>query len=133
MVTNLRCEYASNPLGIEVTSPRFSWQIAHPERGQLQSAHQVLVTSNESNLDNDTGDMWDSGKVESGESINVVYQGKSLESGKRYYWEVRVWNKDGKVSSYSETAIFEMGLLNSDDWKGRWIKGKGYGESIYRF
>jgi len=125
MVTNLRCEYASNPLGIDVTSPRFSWQIVHPQRGQLQSAYQVLVASNESNLGNNTGDMWDSGKVESGESVNVVYQGKSLKSGKRYYWKVRVWDKDEGASSCSNPVVFEMGLLNPDDWQGIWIGAEG--------
>jgi len=125
MVTNLRCEYASNPLGIDVTSPRFSWQIVHPQRGQLQSAYQVLVASNESNLGNNTGDMWDSGKVESGESVNVVYQGKSLKSGKRCYWKVRVWDKDEGASSWSNPVVFEMGLLNPDDWQGVWIGAEG--------
>ena len=120
---SLVCEYTSNPLGIDVTPPRFSWMLNHSERGQLQSAYQVLVASSKANLDVERGDQWDSGKVISEESINVVYAGSALESGKTYYWKVRFWDKDGQVSPYSETATFEMGLLNSGDWKGKWIKG----------
>jgi len=121
--TNLLCEYTSNPLGIDVTSPRFSWVINHSERGQLQSAYQVLVASKRENLDTDNGDKWDSGKVTSGESINVSYTGLPLKSGKTYYWKVRVWDKDGKMSPWSKIATFEMGLLAPNDWKGKWIKG----------
>ena len=127
--TNLLCEYTSNPLGIDVTSSRLSWVLNHSERGQLQSAYQVLIAQRQANLDTEDGDKWDSGKVASEKSINVPYEGGPLESGKTYYWKVRVWDKDGKVSPWSKVATFEMGLLNPDDWRGGWIEGKGYGES----
>jgi len=120
--TSLLCEYVANPLGIDVTLPRFFWVLTHLGRGQLQSAYQVLVASNQATLDGETGDR-DSGKVVSGESVNVPYAGTLLESRKMYYWKVRVWDKDGKVSPWSKTATFEMGLLKPDDWKGKWIKG----------
>ncbi len=126
---SLLCEYTSNPLGIDVSSPRFSWVLDHSERGQLQSAYQVLVASSRGNLEGDNGDKWDSGKTASGESINVLYEGSSLESGKTYSWKVRVWDKDKKMSPWSKVATFEMGLLNSDDWEGEWIEGKSHGES----
>jgi len=121
VVTGLFCEYASNPIGIDVTSPRFSWQISHPQRGQFQSAYQVLVASSFQNLEAENADMWDSGKVISDRSVNVIYNGKPLQSGKTYYWKVRVWDKNGKASPYSEVAIFEMGLLAKNDWQGEWI------------
>jgi len=128
--TNLLCEYIANPLGIDVVLPRFSWVVNHSERGQLQSAYQVLVASGQKNLDADRGDKWDSGKVISKESINVIYGGGALESGKTYYWKVRLWDKNNKVGPWSKVATFEMGLLNPDDWKGKWIEGGNYGESI---
>jgi len=127
--TSLLCEYVSIPLGIDVTLPRFSWVLNHPGRGQLQSAYQVLVASSQENLDAENGDKWDSGKVASEESINVIYAGSALKSEKTYYWKVRIWDKDEKMSPWSKVAIFEMGLLNTDDWKGEWIEGKSYGES----
>jgi alpha-L-rhamnosidase len=121
--TSLLCEYIANPLGIDVTLPRFSWVLTHLGRGQLQSAYQVLVARKREYLDTDNGDMWDSGKATSGKSVNVPYAGTLLESRKMYYWKVRVWDKDGKVSPWSKTATFEMGLLKPDDWEGKWIKG----------
>jgi len=119
--TNLLCEYTSNPLGIDVVQPRFFWVCNHSERGQIQSAYQILVGSNWANLDTENGDEWDSGKVVSEESINISYAGNSLESGKTYFWKVRIWDKNGKVSTWSKVATFEMSLLKPDDWKAHWI------------
>ncbi len=123
--TNLLCEYVSNPLGIDVTSPRLSWILNHSGRGQLQSAYHVLVASSRSKLEANCSDKWDSGKVESNHSVNVAYQGSPLDSGKTYYWKVRVWNKKGKVSPYSDVARFEMGLLQPSCWQGEWIGWQG--------
>jgi len=117
-----------NPLGIDVSKPRLSWIVNHSQRGQFQSAYQILVASRPENLDADKGDKWDSGKVTSGQSVNIPYEGKILESRKTYYWKVRIWDKNGKMSSWSRIATFEMGLLKNDDWKAKWIKG----ENIFR-
>ncbi|PYV22884.1 MAG: hypothetical protein DMG24_15510, partial [Acidobacteria bacterium] len=120
---NLRSEYLSNPLGMDVAQPRFSWVLEHSERGQSQSAYQVLVAARRQSLDDDKGDQWDSGKVEASESAQVAYAGKPLESGRTYYWKVRYWDKQGRESEYSQAAQFEMGLLNREEWKGQWIGG----------
>lgn len=119
----LKCEYASNPLGIDVREPRFSWVLEHTERGQTQSAYQVLVATQSSLLDQDKGDQWDSGKVASDQSTQVVYGGKPLVSGRTYYWKVRYWDRQGAASPYSESAQFEMALLSREEWKGQWIEG----------
>jgi len=129
--TSLLCEYVSNPLGVDVSLPRFSWVLSHSERGQLQSAYQMLVASSQKNLEAEDGDKWDSGKIASEESINVPYAGGVLESKKTYCWKVRVWDKNERISPWSKVATFEMGLLNPDDWRGRWIEGKCYGESAF--
>ena len=121
--TDLRCEYLSNPLGIDVREPRFSWVLHHTARAQVQTAYQVLVASHAEDLAQDSGDIWDSGKVASSDSIQVVYAGKPLESGKTYYWKVRYWGTAGNASPYSAVSQFEMGLLSRDEWKGRWIEG----------
>jgi len=120
---NLRCEYLTNPLGIDVTQPRFAWVLGDSERGQTQSAYQVLVATSAENLSHDQGDAWSSGKVASDDSTQVAYAGKALESGYRYYWKVRTWDKGGAASAYSQPAWFEMGLLSPSDWKGQWIGG----------
>lgn len=121
--SDLRCEYLKNPLGIDVLKPRFSWLLEDSQRGELQSAYEVMVATTPSLLNQQKGDQWDSGKVSSDNSIQVVYGGQPLESGHRYYWKVRYWDKQGRVSPYSKPAWFEMGLLSREEWKGQWISG----------
>ena len=123
--TNLKCEYLTDPMGIDVRQPRFSWVLQHSERGQKQSAYQVLVASKPELLDENKGDLWDGGKVASDESVHVVYAGKPLESGRSYLWKVRTWDAQGNASPYSLPARFDTGLLDPGDWKGEWISGAG--------
>jgi alpha-L-rhamnosidase len=120
--TNLRCEYLKNPLGIDVATPRLSWIIKSDQRGQKQTAYQVLVASSRGKLDKNTGDLWDTGKVKSDQSLNVVYSGKALTSRGQYFWKVRAWGKDGQTSDWSETGSFVMGVLNPDEWTSQWIR-----------
>jgi len=121
-VEDLRCEYLTDPLGIDETNPRLSWVISsRGERGQKQTAYQILVASSREQLAADAGDLWDSGKVDSEQSVHVAYAGKALESGRRCYWKVRVWDKDGDASYWSVYATWSMGLLKPEDWKGQWI------------
>lgn len=120
--SQLRCEYTKNPLGLDTKQPRFSWTLTSLQRGQMQTAYQILVASSLEKLTMERGDKWDSGKLDSDQSVNVVYQGKALASGERCWWEVRVWDKDGKASIFSEPATFEMGLLKQSDWQGQWIE-----------
>lgn len=114
----LRCEYLSNPVGIDVKQPRFSWALEHSERGEKQSACQIVVSTEPSA---EKGDMWDSGKANTDESIHVLYNGKPLESDRTYYWKVRYWDKNGVASSYSRVASFDTGLFSRQEWKGEWI------------
>ncbi|MFV9551406.1 family 78 glycoside hydrolase catalytic domain [Algibacter sp. PT7-4] len=122
-LTDLKCEYRTNPLGIDNTSPRLSWKLVdkNKTKGQKQTAYQILVASNLENLENNTGDVWNSGKETSNQSVNNTYQGNPLKSTKQYFWKVKVWDKDGKVSNWSKPAKFSIGLLKQSDWKGDWI------------
>ncbi len=117
----LKCEYAVNPLGVDIAQPRFSWELYSSQRGQMQSAYQILVASSEEKLNANIGDDWDSGKVASDQSVNIAYEGSVLTSGEKCCWKVRCWDKNDKVSAYSNPAKFEMGLLNQSDWEGKWI------------
>jgi len=118
--SGLRCEYLADPVGIDVRQPRFSWVLEHSQRGQKQSAYQVLVSLK---LEVAAGDQWDSGKVSSSQSVHVAYAGKPLGSGQTYYWKVRYWDSGDGASPYSSVARFETGLLEGADWKGKWIGG----------
>ncbi len=117
----LKCEYMSNPLGIDVVVPRLTWQLAGDGRNISQSAYQILVADTEAALQSDEGNLWDSGKVESGETVLIPFAGKSLSSGQACFWKVRAWDQDGNPTAWSESAHWSMGLLNSEDWKAKWI------------
>jgi alpha-L-rhamnosidase len=120
-VKDLRCEYAINPLGVDTKVPKFSWMLESSERGQMQSAYQVLVATSLDNLHKNIGDKWESKKVKLSNSVNIPYKGALLKSGEICYWKVRVWDKKGLVSNWSNPATFEMGLLVDSDWEGKWI------------
>jgi alpha-L-rhamnosidase len=119
-INGLRCETLSNPDGIDVTVPRFSWQIKSPKRNIKQNAYQVIVASSLEMLIQNKGDIWNSGKVGSDQSVYVTYKGRSLTSGRKYFWKVRVWtnNKEGQ---WSEPARFSTAFLNPKGWKAKWI------------
>ncbi len=119
--TALKCEYRVNPLGIDANPPRLSWILESSDRGQKQTAYRVLVASNEEKLKAEQGDLWDSKKISSDQSVHVVYAGHPLRSRMRCYWKTRVWDKDGKVSAWSQPALWSMGLLKRTDWKAKWI------------
>ena len=121
-VYNLRCEQEENPLGIETQQPRFSWQIQAEQRNFKQSAFHLLVADSPEKLQDDEGNIWDSGKTLSSASILVPFQGKALKAGKVYYWKVRTWDEAGNASAWSLVHQFAMGLLSEKDWdNARWI------------
>jgi alpha-L-rhamnosidase len=121
---DLRTEYRKDPLGIDETSPRLSWKLEASSPGARnlhQSAYRVIVASTPALAQSGRGDLWDSGKVGSDQSIHIAYQGKPLVSGQPVWWRVMVWDQAGQASSWSETARWSMGLLKPEDWKGKWI------------
>ena len=120
-VTNLRCEYLTDPMGIEETHPRMSWIDTSPDRDAHQIAYRIIVASSPSLLKRGKGDLWDSGKVMSDSTAQIEYAGKPLQSRQHAYWKVAVWNVYSMQSSFSQPAQWEMGLLNKSDWKGKWI------------
>jgi alpha-L-rhamnosidase len=116
----LRCEYLRNPIGIDVREPRFFWVLEHTSRGQGQSAFEIIVSTE---AEAEKGDMWESGKLASSESTQIPYGGKPLARGKSYYWRVRYWDRNGRVSPFSAVARFDTGLFSPADWRGKWIGG----------
>jgi alpha-L-rhamnosidase len=118
---NLRCEYLTNPLGIDATSPRLSWIITSNRRGEQQTAYQILVASSKEFLGKDKGDLWDSGKVVSDEDSQIVYAGSPLISRQSCFWKVRIWDRDGKPGTWSQVAQWQMALLQAADWSAQWI------------
>ena len=122
--TDLKCEYLINPQGIDETQPRLTWTLAAANpaaRNLKQTAWHVIVASTMENAGAGKGDLWDSGKIESSDSVLVPYKGKALASGMRAYWRVQVWDQAGQSSGWSPMAVWSMALLNPGDWKAKWI------------
>ncbi|WP_158827498.1 alpha-L-rhamnosidase [Mucilaginibacter lacusdianchii] len=121
-VNALKCEYKSNPLGIESVAPHLSWLLQSTGRNVRQTAYRVLVADNPVLLNKNVGNLWDSKKISSDASIQVAYNGKPLQSAATYYWKVMVWDNQHHVSAWSSAAHWQMGLLTPADWKNaRWI------------
>lgn len=121
-VDTLRCEYLQDPPAIEARRPRLSWALHADGRGASQIAYQVVVASSERQVLDGEGDLWDSGKVVSGQSVQVEYGGRALRSGQGCFWRVRVWDQGGRVSGWSRPARWSMGLLEAEDWQAKWIQ-----------
>jgi alpha-L-rhamnosidase len=120
----LKCEYRSNPAGIDEKTPRLSWRLAATvpaARNLKQSAYRVLAASSPAKLAASQGDLWDSGKQTGGQSVLVPWAGKALTSGEQVWWKVQVWDQAGALAPWSETAHWTMGLLEASDWQGKWI------------
>lgn len=125
---HLTCEYLENQAVVDELQPRLSWiNVANGgERGQLQTAWQIRVAGSKGQLENP--DLWDSRKMESSQSTRIKYNGKKLNSRQECWWQVRVWDKYGDVSDWSEPAFWRMGLLKESDWKATWIGAPWQGE-----
>ena len=120
-IADLKCENLYNPMGLDKTIPRFSWKINSNLNATEQTAYQILVASNTDLLSESKANLWNSGKIDSDESIWVSYKGNELKSGYHACWKVRVWDNKGNTSEWSEPAEFGIGLLNSSDWEAKYI------------
>ncbi|MBC7804536.1 MAG: family 78 glycoside hydrolase catalytic domain [Akkermansiaceae bacterium] len=121
---NLRCEYRRDPLAIDTPTPRLFWIVTSRERGEKQTAYHILVASTVAALNQDKGDLWNTGKVISDETTQMGYAGKPLRSAQQVFWKVRVWDASGEPSAWSRPATWTMGLLEPSDWSARWITPK---------
>jgi alpha-L-rhamnosidase len=120
----LRCEYLVDPLAIDTREPRLSWVIDSRANGAKQTAYQILVASSARSLAAGSGDLWDTGKVASNQTNQIVYAGKPLASRQRCFWKVRVWDQNDKPATWSKAAEWAMGLLQPSDWAAAWIGDK---------
>lgn len=120
-VHGLRCEYHENPVGLDAARPRLTWTLASHRRGEVQTAYRILVASRPTLLRQGMGDLWDSGRVASAETVLIAYGGRPLRSRERAFWAVRAWDRNRHPSAWSATAQWTMGLLKPSDWKARWI------------
>ena len=118
---DLRCELLHQPWGINTTTPALSWKLTHDHNGVRQSAYQILAASRPDLLTEDKADLWNSGRIESDQSIWVTYAGKPLESRSVVYWQVKVWDENGKGGDWARGAKFSVGILDKALWQGKYI------------
>lgn len=124
-VTDLRCEYLRNPLGIDILKPRLGWKLQSDTRNEKQTQYRIMVATNKKLLEEEKADLWDSGIVKSDKNIHIRYEGKDIGSETKCFWKVRVWDKNGNPSEWSKIAHWRIGLLTDSDWKeSRWIGEK---------
>lgn len=118
-VSSLRVNGLTDPLGIGGEDPLLSWTMDADRRGVTQEAYQVRVATSASTLGTDP--VWDSGKVDTGRSVDVAYAGPGLGSQQAYVWSVKVWDDAGQASAWSEPGSFETGILDTGEWQADWI------------
>lgn len=121
-IVNLRTEYKINPVGIDRTHPRFSWEIMSDERNTMQTAFRIKAATTKGELESAKNLIWDTGKRLSDQSILIDYSGPALTSGQRVWWQVKIWDNKGRESEWSDIAYWEMGLLDTTDWIASWIE-----------
>src|SRR5258708_3560565 len=121
----LECESLITPMGMDAKRPVLSWKLQDTTAGAQQTAYEIQVASSSGQLEADKPDIWDSKRIESGDSIGVGYGGPALTASKRYFWRVLVWGRDGKPYPASDVSWWETGLLQQENWKAKWI---GYEE-----
>ena len=114
--TSLLTNGIINPQAIDLSAPSFSWIMNDTDRGETQTSYQLLVSSNSSH----TGDVWNSGKVSSSQSSSVPYTGPALAPATRYWWSVKLWDKDDQESPASSVTTFDTGL-STGDWTASFI------------
>ncbi|MBX3735083.1 MAG: family 78 glycoside hydrolase catalytic domain [Candidatus Didemnitutus sp.] len=119
-VSSLRCEYLVDPLGLDERRPRLSWLLESGRRGARQVAFRVRVASTPEKLAAGETDRWDSGRVESAQTVHIAYAGATLRSRDACHWQVEAWDETG-ASVRSAPARWTMGLLAPDDWCAKWI------------
>jgi len=119
-VNDLRVEYMNNPLGVDIHVPRFSWQFVSKERNVNQQSCRIIVAETLSDINNEDGTIWDSGKIISGEAVNIEYKGRTLQSNKKYFWRVCIWPDDNE-EVWSSPSWFHTGILDNSEWAAQWI------------
>ncbi|WP_372933944.1 family 78 glycoside hydrolase catalytic domain [Mariniphaga sediminis] len=119
-IDSLTVEYCSNPLGVDVPQPRFSWKLNSEQRGVSQSAFRLIVGESREEVEKKNGPVWDTGKIPGSQTVNLEYTGLPLLSNKKYYWRVCTWLDEDKFA-WSDPAMFHTGILNETEWQAKWI------------
>ncbi len=130
-IKEVLCESRVNPVGLDVSQPELSWQLISAVRNTMQTAYEIKVAESLNDLAKSKNLVWNSGKILSDQSAHLTYAGSVLQSVKKYYWQVRVWDNKGNVAVWKEPSFWQMGFLKPEDWKAKWIQA-GFVEDTLR-
>ena len=119
-VYDLKSEYLVNPIGLDVKTPRFTWKIKDQKRGAIQKAYKISVGTDSTKVAEGNGSHWNTGKINSDNQM-IVYSGKVLQAFQKYYWSLTVWDKNNEKVQSNRLSSFEMGMMESSNWRGSWI------------
>ena len=119
-VYDLKSEYLVNPIGLDVKTPRFTWKIKDQRRGAIQKAYKISVGTDSTKVAEGNGSHWNTGKINSDNQM-IVYSGKVLQAFQKYYWSLTVWDKNNEKVQSNRLSSFEMGMMESSNWRGSWI------------
>ena len=119
-IERLTVEGREAPVGLDVSVPRFGWQIVSSERNVLQTAYRIIVASSRERADSLDGDVWDSGWVRTDSSQWVALKSAPLSPNRVYHWRVQVKTNRGD-SGWSEPSSWSTGLMSLANWRGSWI------------
>ena len=119
-VYDLKSEHLVNPIGLDVKAPRLTWKINDPRRGAIQKSYDISVGTDSIKVAAGKGSYWNTGKINSSNQM-VVYDGKQLKPFQKYYWLLKVWDKNNQKIINEKLASFEMGMMDINNWKGSWI------------
>ena len=121
-VTHMFCDEKVNPIGVYPKDLTFSWIWKSNRENDLQQYYRVVVSSNLHNIESGSYDIWDSGRVKSGNNIQIDFAGKKLKGNKKYYWKVMFWNTIGEKSTWSSISTFVTALIDEYEWMdAKWI------------
>ena len=118
---DLQCEYLTTPLGIDVAEPRLMWKLQSPVGGVSQSAYRVVVATSPEQLEAGNADVWNSGRIKSGDQTVVCSPAAPLKSHTRYFWKVETWDDNGRMPVTTPVSWFETGKMTPGEWKAQWI------------
>ncbi len=131
-VKQVLCENTTNPIGIDIARPQLSWQLQSAARNTLQTAYEIRVAASSSDVTKGKNLLWNTGKKVTNQSVHINFEGAALQSAKKYYWQVKVWDNHGNSSVWTEPAFWQMGLLKKEDWKANWIQAAFEEDSLMR-
>ncbi len=120
-VTSLTIDYKPSPIGIDNPKPKLGWILQSDQANTTQQSYELRAALTDADVRKGRKLVWKTGEVTSSQSVHITYQGEPLKSHQRVYWQVRVVDNHGEKSKWSQTAYFEMGKLDAEDWEADWI------------